>query len=234
MERQVPLVEGEAYHIFNRGEHKQPIFIDEQDHRRFQVLLLLANSTEPIDTGNILRKYQGPTSADLFEREVPTSKRVDILAYALMPNHFHLVVRQRNTHGISEFMRKVCTAYSMYFNLRHDHSGTLFQGKFKSSHINTDPYFSWLFAYVHLNPISLVEPAWDERCVEDVQRAQGFIDRYAFSSYLDYYSTKRPERTILAIGEGCEYVDSKKDIKELLADYGRGSILFDTLGKEAS
>ena len=225
-------MEGETYHVFNRGAHKQPIFIDEQDYRRFQVLLLLANSTEPIDTGNVLTKYQGRTLLNLFEREAPTVRQADIFAYSLMSNHFHLVVRQKIDRGISEFMRKVCTGYSMYFNLRHGHSGTLFQGKFKSSHIDTDPYFSWIFSYVHLNPVSMVEPAWSEKQVKDVRRAQNFIDKYSFSSYPDYYSTERPERKILALEEGRAYVDSKKDVAGLLSDYGRGRVLFDTFGRE--
>jgi len=226
MQRPVALMEGETYHVFNRGAHKQRIFIDEVDHRRFQILLLLANSTERIDVGNILTKYQGPALVNLFENEKPDMALVDIFAYSLMPNHFHLVLRQKIEGGISKFMLKVCTGYSMYFNLKHDHSGTLFQGKFKSSHIDTDPYHKWIFAYVHLNPAALIESTWENSGIENTPRAKEFLGGYSYSSYFDYYTAHRPERMILAHQEALQYIDNQKDVNELLATYAHGRVLY--------
>ena len=221
-------MEEETYHVFNRGAHKQPIFLDEFDHQRFQVLLYIANCIGPIDAGKILQKYRGPSFADLFGLERSGDELVNVFAYSLLPNHFHLVLKQKGENGISMFMRKLCTGYSMYFNLKHDHSGTLFQGRFKSSHVNGDPCFEWLFAYVHLNPISIVEPQWREHGAKDVRRALEFLASYRYSSYFDYYAAERPERTILAYEEAVDFIDKNADLIELIKESKKGIPLHET------
>src|SRR3989344_2030506 len=95
--------------------------------------------------------------------EVVDGSLVSVLAYCLMPNHFHLVLRQKNQDGITLFMRKLATAYAMYFNTKYDHSGVLFQCRYKSKHVNTDAYLRWIFSYVHLNPLEIIQPEWKER-----------------------------------------------------------------------
>ena len=234
MERRVSLEDGETYHIFNRGAHKQSIFLEERDFQRFQVLLLLANSHEKMDVGNTIAKYQGPSLVNLFTNEVSNEKLVDIMAYSLLPNHFHFVLRQSCVEGISTFMRKLCTAYSMYFNLKYGHSGTLFQGRFKSSHVNTDPYFNWIFAYVHINAVALVEPKWSEKKLENPARAQKFVDGYKYSSYYDFYVAERPERAILAYDEALHYVEKKADIRALLSSYGSSKGLYTAHGLDVA
>lgn len=226
MERRVPLTAGETYHIFNRGAHKLPVFLEDDDYRRFQTLLFIANQPGAIDIANVLRKYRGPSSATLFDEEKPSKDLVDILAYTLMPNHFHLVLRQKAYDGISLFMRKLGTAYSMYFNLRHEHSGTLFQGRFKSSHIATDPYFFWIFAYVHLNPVALCEPEWKERKIVNLENAKSMLKAYRYSSYYDFYVSQRPERNVLAYADSLPYLDTHSDMEALLADYAKGRTLY--------
>ncbi|MDP2648393.1 MAG: transposase [bacterium] len=183
----------------------------------------MANDTSPVNT-RAASKYRGESSAELFARK--RESLVDILAYSLMPNHFHIVARQLAERGISIFMGKLCTGYSMYFNRKHDHSGTLFQGPFKSSHIDTDSYFLWSFAYAHLNPLSLVEPEWSGKHIRDSLRAQKFLEKYRYSSYPDYYCGKRPERTILNYEEGLNHVDSNADMRALLKSYARGRVLY--------
>ncbi len=226
MERPTALATGEIYHVFNRGAHKLPIFHDEWDYRRFQILLLLANSTERVDVGNLLTKYQGPSLVNLFDQESPIERLVDILAYSLLPNHFHIVLRQKLDTGVTAFMRKLATGYSMYFNLKHNHSGTLFQGRFKSSHIDSDPYFNWIFAYVHLNPVSVTEPEWKEKGLNDTLRTKDFLGSYAFSSYYDYYIGARAERSILAADEAAQYVESNSSFHALLESYQGGREMF--------
>jgi putative transposase len=226
MERGVALMEGEIYHVFNRGAHKQPIFLVDPDYRRFQVLLRLCNSREKVDAGNTLTKYQGPSLVKLFGLERCKDQLVDILAYALMPNHFHLVLRQRAEGGISQFMRKLCTGYSMYFNLKNGHSGTLFQGRFKSSHVDAAPYLFWIFAYVHLNPIALIAPEWEEKRIDDVLKAQKFLASYPYSSFIDYYAGSRPERSILDHENTRSLIESKKDINSLIASYHRDRVMY--------
>ena len=226
MQRQTPLMTGETYHIFNRGAHKLPIFNHSDDYKRFQVNLHVGNHSEPVLIREIVgsKKYKEPFSGYPADKSL-----VDVLGYCLMPTHFHLILRQKTDDGITRFMKKVSGGYSMYFNLKYGHSGTLLQGIFKSSHINTDPYFNWIFAYVHLNPVSLAESSWSEKGLSDVARAQAAVDAYQFSSYYDYYIVQRPERSILAFEEGAQYTEKRKDVIGLLASYGRGRVLFPML-----
>lgn len=226
MERKTPLVFEQSYHIFNRGAHKQVIFLDDIDYARFQTLLHLTNNSAAVDIRKILKKYEGRSFVELFDEEKPDHALVDILAYCLMPNHFHLVLRQKTDDGISLFMRKLCTGYSMYFNLKHSRSGTLFQGRFKSTHIDTDPYFNWIFSYLHLNPLSLVELDWQERQITNVEKAQRFLSEYRYSSYYDYYTSKRPHRAILAFNEASQYQEKEGEFASLLASFARGQALF--------
>jgi len=226
MLRSTPLVTDEIYHIFNRGAHKQAIFTSVEDYRRFQIGLHLANHSKSVLVRDVLeaQKYREPFSGYPADKSL-----VNVLAYSLMPNHFHLVLRQKSDEGITRFMKKVGVGYSMYFNIKYGHSGTLLQGPFKSSHVDTDPYHKWLFAYVHLNPVSIAEPEWKEKGIQDTQRAQKFLSGYRWSSYFDYYTSQRPERAILAHEEGIQHIEKQKDIQALLASYGHGRILHPSL-----
>ncbi|MDO8514213.1 MAG: transposase [bacterium] len=225
MLRAKPLMAGETYHIYNRGAGKQKIFLAQPDYRRFLSLIFVGNNTKSIHLSN-LRKYQGPSLTRVFEEKVDHFL-VDIYAYTLMPNHFHLVLRQKSEDGITRFVRRICTAYSMYFNLKYGHNGTLFQGRFKSSHLDTDPYFKWIFPYVHLNPISLVEPQWQEKGIVNPAQSKEFLKNYRYSSYYDYYVGERPERAILAYDEASDLLDKESDFHSMLFAYARGKVLME-------
>ena len=182
MLRKTPLATGETYHVFNRGAHKAAVFHTDTDYWRFLVSMYLANNVNPVHLSNLLaaEKYQGRSLLAVFDDERPDKSFVDILAYCLMPNHVHMVVRQKSKDGISKFMRRVMTSYAMYYNLRYEHSGALFQGRFKSSHIDNEPYFRYIFAYVHLNPLGLIEPEWDKNGIRDNSAAKKFLEGYEY------------------------------------------------------
>jgi REP element-mobilizing transposase RayT len=135
-------VAGEYYHIYNRGVEKIDVFRDERDYRRFLKSLAEFNTSESaykIDRAN--RKGLN----------VDEKPYVEIIAYCLNPNHFHLLLKQVVESGISEFMRKLGTGHTMYFNKRHDRSGVLFQGKFKSRHVKSNNQLLYLSAYINCN-----------------------------------------------------------------------------------
>ena len=132
MLRNIIFSENEFYHLYNRGVDKRIIFIDEDDYKRFTNLLFVANS----DTSVHLSNFQG-----LSLLEIPRgSSIVDIGAWCLMPNHFHLLVKEKQSGGISLFMKKLLTGYSMYFNTKYERKGTLFDRPFKGKHLNSDVY----------------------------------------------------------------------------------------------
>lgn len=153
----------------------------------------------------------------MFE-EVSNHTLVNIHAYSLMPNHFHIVLRQKAEHGISIFMRKVGTAYSMYFNAKYEHSGALFQGRFKSSHVSNEAYFRWVYSYVHLNPLGLLYHDWEKGGIQDLNRARAQIMQYTFSSFLDYTSGRRPQRNILDMADAPDFLKNQNDLEALLSD----------------
>lgn len=216
MLRRVPLVEGEIYHVYNRGAHKRDIFTAEWDYQRFQVLLYLANTKQPVNLRYLFEKYKGRSFVEMFSENIDGSL-VSVFAYCLMPNHFHLVLRQKNEDGIALFMRKLATAYSMYFNAKYDHSGTLFQGRYKSKHVDDDPYLRWIFSYVHLNPLELVEPEWKEKGIANPQRARPYVNEYKYSSHLDYSQQRgRPEKAIVDFSQSLDALKGFDEFDNLL------------------
>ena len=223
MLRDKPFVNGETYHLFNRGAHKQAIFTNEDDYRRFMVLLYFSNTTEQVQLGNLLQN-QGRSLIDLFEEPIDQSL-VDVFAYALMPNHFHLVIRQKADGGVSTFMRKLATAYSMYFNLKYDHSGVLFQGRFKSRHVGNEAYFRYIFSYVHLNSLDLFEPSWEEKGIRDLNGARSYVNSYPYASFFDYSGNDRAEKVLLSLSQAPEFLTTQNDLEILLQSFNQGRSL---------
>ena len=190
MSRGIPFAIGEYYHLYNRGTEKRDIFLNTRDYERFQKSLYLMNGTKNI----IFREL---TEKDHYAINVG-ERLVSIGCYCLIPNHFHILVREKTEGGISQFMKKVGTAYSMYFNILNKRNGGLFQGKFKAKHINKDEYLNYLYAYIHLNPVKLLEPRWKEFGIKNFQKAKKYLQNFPFSSYQDYFeSVNRPEDSIL-------------------------------------
>jgi len=146
--RRIALVNDEYYHIFNRGVEKRKVFSNHADHLRFIDSILDFNSKVPSWRIKDL-KSSNPSLIEVEPRL--EDQLVEIVAYCLNPNHFHLIVKQKKDNGISEFMRKVGTGYTMYFNKKYKRSGVLFQGRFKSVLITSNEQLIYTSAYVNCN-----------------------------------------------------------------------------------
>ena len=218
--RKVPFVNGEYYHIYNRGNSKQKIFLDDKDRERFLKLLYLCNSKQSIDFREQI--VRAKINAWDFEKGMPT---VFIGAWVLMPNHFHLYLttnaeaRLPQDDTITVFLHKVLTAYSKYFNTKYNRTGSLFEGKFKSIHIEKDTQAKYLFSYIHLNPIKLIDPKWKEQGIKDKKKILNFLNSYKWSSYLDYLEIIRPENKIINRIDFLDYFDSKKSFQEEIFEW---------------
>ena len=200
----------EYYHLYSRGVDKRLIFLDDNDRQRFVRLMFLCNGNKPV----IYRDLE-----HLPMHEIDMGKKlVAIGAYCLMPNHFHILVKEISDGGITKFMSKLLTAYSTYFNKRYSRTGSLFSSEFKARHLNTDEYLKYIFAYIHLNPLKLIEPNWRERKINK-RVVNSYLSNYYFSSYLDYINTTREISIILSKEIFPQYFIKKGSFEENINDW---------------
>ena len=204
--KKVPLVNNEIYHIFNRAIEGKDIFQNDSDRFRFVFSLYEMNDKNAVNMRDRrLRKKLfeelpeveprevslGSTSGNLryFKRE----KLVEILVFTLMPNHYHLIVRQLVDNGISLFMKKLSNGYTGYFNEKYDRKGrgSLFQSRFKAVYVATNEQFLNLVCYIFTNPLELLDKEWKEKGAEDFKKARNFLEnKYKWSSYFDCIGKK--------------------------------------------
>ncbi len=187
------------YHVYNRGNDKRLIFVDDQDYRVFLRLLKISLTIrEELD-------YEE------FIRIVNRAESVELIAYCLMPNHFHLILKQLKETGMADFMRSVMTAYVSYFNKKYERTGSLFQGRYKAILIEKDEYLTHLTRYIHMNPAELSSK----------------IEEYPYSSYKYYLNSNYPKwlrpQFILSLfsdnpAEYRKFVEDKKVDELFLSD----------------
>ena len=176
------------YHAYNRGVDKREVFIDDGDYRTFLNLFkrYLSNKT--------IKDPQGRPYKSLHND-------IELAAYCLMPNHYHLLLYQKNPNAITDLLQRVMTAYVGYFNKKQRRSGRLFQERYRASHIYNEAYLWHISRYIHLNPLDL---------------GVSYAD-YPYSSYAYYVSRSpswlKPDR-ILDMFE-----DSQSDYETFLKDY---------------
>lgn len=193
---------GSTYHVYDRGADKRLIFMDEPDRARF-VRSLAAFNEIGRDARMSLSRHTSTAA--------PENPCVDVVAYCLMSNHFHLMLRQLVPNGISEFMRRLAGGYARYFNKRHGRTGTLFEGAYKVKRLTTTLQFRHLSRYIHLNPLELAgmdykrdKVPWDS--------ARRFLESYAWSSYRHYAGLEtqpfvKNDEALTHIGDEKDYIE---------------------------
>ena len=208
--RKKTFVSEEYYHLYNRGNSKQKIFHDKQDYYRFISLLYACNSVNNFKIYD-LGKTETPYD---FERG---SLLIYIGAYVIMPNHFHILITQTEDGDISKFMQKLATAYVMYYNKKYNRTGSLFEGKFKAEHLDNDVYLKYIFSYIHLNPVKLIDKNWKEKGIRNKKEALNYLAQYSYSSYTDYMGKERTQNRILNRKVFPDYFPTTKEFsKEIL------------------
>ncbi|MCC7436819.1 transposase [Candidatus Nomurabacteria bacterium] len=219
MLRKDKFVNGEYYHIYNRGIDKRIIFQDKQDKERFLMLLYIANSQDSIKIDNLTHNL-GKSYKEIMNLK-KEKQLVSVLCWCLMPNHFHLLLKQDTEDGITKFMRKLGVGYSMYFNNKYKRQGSLFGGPFKSKLIENDNYFRKLFSYIHLNPLDIKFPKWEEEInsKNKFSEKEYFLESYKYSSYQDYTDNYRLETGILSKDISKFYFDKKYSFKDFIKQY---------------
>jgi hypothetical protein len=222
--RRTYLAGGEFFHLYNRGNSKQKIFLDEEDYSRFVKLLYLSNSEYNVNFRNDI-VYKHINAFD-FKRG---KNLIYIGSWVLMPNHFHIYIFNPNTpkhclgveiNNITKFMLKLCTSYSKYFNKKYSRTGKLFEDKFKSVHVNKENQAKYLFSYIHLNPIKLIQNDWKEKGIKNRNECIKFLDKYNWSSYKDFTGITRNENRIIDLKNfPLNYFPNSKSFKKEIIEW---------------
>jgi REP element-mobilizing transposase RayT len=218
MQRKFNFSIGEFYHVYNRGNDKKKIFNNDKDYLRFLVLLYTCNNVGSIHLSNHkgLSKPQNLLKMFSIKRE---ETLVDIGSYCLMPNHIHLLLKEKIEGGISLFLQKLFTAYSMFYNKKYVRTGKLFEGVYKAEHADSDNYLKYLYTYINLNPISLIDKGWKDRIIKDKIKSKDFLKSYKYSSYFDYVGINREENIILNKDAFPEYFESQLDFDSMVNEW---------------
>lgn len=175
-------------HVLNRGVDKRDIFLEKRDYLRFIYNLYVLNDEDRLETVSHTFK-RSLTGFDIASRK-SRKLLVDIFAFCLMPNHYHILIAPRAENGVPMFMRKLNMAYAKYFNKKYERVGTLFQSRYKSVPVENDAHFDHLPFYIHFNPLDLSYPEWRENKISNPEGALEFLKSYRWSSHLDYLGTK--------------------------------------------
>jgi putative transposase len=183
--RKINLINGEYYHIYNRGVEKRNIFLDEADYFRLVLGMREFNDINPPCKLCRVQEKRG------IKSEQDREPIVKFICYSLMPNHYHFLVQQVEDGGISKFMQKLGTGYTMYFNKRYKRNGVLFQGTFKIKHVPDDEYLLHLSRYIHLNALSVKGSSWMSDGVDNKSEARNFLEEYKWHS-LPFWIYNKP------------------------------------------
>jgi putative transposase len=206
----------EFYHVYSRGVEKKNIFLTNRDKIRFQKMLYIFNSSKQL-------KFRDVAGLDLEEID-RGEILVNIGAYCLMDNHFHLLLSENVPGGISKFMQKLMTSYSKYFNLVNKKTGRLFESNYKSKWCDNDEYLKYLFCYIPLNPLKQLIPNWKTEGIKDLKTAKKFLSDYSFSSYFDHVDGGREEGLILNSNAFPEYFSGKYNFNRFIDDWMKFAI----------
>jgi len=209
-------VENQIYHIYNRGVEKRKIFLDKQDYLRFIYGLFMFNDKEAVV--NALYHFN-PKSMQVepqyLEKErKPRKLLVEILVFTLMPNHFHLLLKQKTENGIVKFMQKVGTGYTMYFNKKYKRVGGLFQGRFKAVLVSEQDHFIHLPFYIHTNPLDL----FHYRGSTSIMELMKFLENYRWSSFPDYIG-KKNFPSVTSRNSLLEFFNNEKEYEKVTKEW---------------
>lgn len=207
--RNVVLVNNEIYHIFNRGVEKRQIFMNSRDYgRAIETFRFYQYSNPSVKYSKFLALNTSLKKAFL-ENLTTHPKLVEIIAYCLMPNHFHFLLQQINENGISKFIANFTNSYTKYFNTKYERVGNLVQGPFKAVHIEKNEQLLHVNRYIHLNPVTafLIKPEQ--------------LRNYKWSSYRGYLdSSGLAANSAVVLGQFKTVVDYERFVLDQV-DYAR-------------
>ena len=193
------------YHVFNRGNAKMDIFLDKEDYRFFLWRLKENLFPEQVENRRAPSAKLSKITKERYVRKLLPSNSFSLICYCLMPNHFHLLIRQNSKSKINELMLRICGSYAKYFNKKYDRVGSLFQDQFKATLVDKNNYLLWLSSYIHKNP--------------QKGKLTDKLEDWEWSSYLDYLDQNK------------ESICDKKIILDQLSSGGYRTFINQNLNK---
>jgi len=245
-------VNGEIYHLVLRRGGNELLFGDIDDYYRGIFYIYECNDTKSVKIKErrearakfkkMIKKIEAEKGVKVKVKELPKAlvwkdkrdKIVEVLAFCLMPNHIHLLVRQLKDGGISKFIQKIASGYAAYFKRKYGVKlrGHFFQDRFMAVHIKTEDQLRVVFVYIHTNPVLLIEPEWKEKGIKDVEKTTRFLENYKWSSYPDYLGKENfPSVTeknfilnVMGGLEGCQrwvryWLKFKREMRKLMEKF---------------
>ena len=218
--REVPVVTGETYHIFNRGVEKRNIFLDRRDYKRFLDTAVYYQDHDPQGKPRFSFRFRGLKKT---ERPKSSERLVDLVSFVLMPNHFHFLLKQRSDGGIIDFIRRVSDSYTRYFNTRYSRTGHLLSGPYKAVRIESEGQLLHTSRYIHLNPLvagmtdNLRSYGWSSY-PEYLGVQLGDRGLCSTELVLSFFSQPRGENYERFVQDQADYARSLEEIKHLLID----------------
>lgn len=200
--RLTPFQTGSYYHIFNRGVEKRKIFTASEDYARFLETIYFYRFSGPKPKLSTRKRFK---TKEFYNNP----KIVEVICYCLMPNHFHLLLKQVIDNGIHEFMSKVSNSYTKYFNTKRNRVGPLLQGQFKAVLIETDEQLTHVSRYIHLNPY--------------VAELTKELENFEYSSYPEFVGLRNntlsnPQSILNFFSETNSYKDFVRDYESYATD----------------
>lgn len=178
----------EIFHIFTRGVEGREIFKEEEDYFRFIHDLYEFNNEEVSSSAS----YKFQQTKDPTKRTNNEKRKliVNIHAFCLMKNHYHLLLTPKTGSSISKFMHRLNKGYSRYFNIKYNRRGTLFESRYKKVKLEKESHFIHILYYIHLNPLDYYDINWRNGELKNFKEAINFLNNYRWSSHLDYWGNK--------------------------------------------
>lgn len=173
--RKIPIVAGEIYHVFNRSIARQPIFISNKDYQRAMEVIDFYRHKDLPMRFSYYNRLQTNQKQQVTKIIAETSSVVEILAFCLMPNHVHFLLKNLTDNGIIKFMSNLQNSYAKYFNTRHKRTGTLFEPMFKAVRIESEEQLVHVNRYIHLNPVTAY-----------ILKTADELETYPWCSYPEY------------------------------------------------
>jgi len=225
MLREEKFAPGEYYHIYSRTIFNMPEFKNNRSASRLAKAFLAANSTTSAEAFKYLRNSQNFSFKKFVEIIREGERFVDVLCYAIMTDHYHLLLREKVENGITDFMRISNTSIAKYINTKKERKGPLFESRFKAKHIDSNEYLLHLSLYIHLNPLDFLDNRdWRKGELKNWKLKENNLLNYPWSSLKNFLNDKLDNPILSGTGIILDQFDSNKEYEKFLRDWSESDL----------